>query len=252
MQTLREEGRSWLVRYAQRRPWRRLGSVTALGFVTMLIAIPKYTAQTLRKGVHVELPVTSSAVAMPDADKADALIVAVTANGTVYIGIDRTTPAALAQQVKTILFNHTEQKLFIKVDARIPYANVMKVLDAVRSAGVAAPNLLTDQHESPQPGVILPPKGLEVWLAPPAPSAPGAESILVQLKSGQQNPLLNIGNHDVPWEALRPRLVQLFENRSQRVVVLKSDGLLPFAQVVHVIDVCRSTGAKVVLVTSAT
>jgi hypothetical protein len=33
------------------------------------------------------------------------------------------------------------------------------------------------------------------------------------------------------------------------VVLVKANGRLPFAQVVHVIDMCRSTGANVVLAT---
>jgi dethiobiotin synthetase len=39
------------------------------------------------------------------------------------------------------------------------------------------------------------------------------------------------------------------QNRSEKVVLVETGGILPFADVVDVIDICRLTGAKVVLVT---
>ena len=48
-------------------------------------------AQTpaLRKGVSVQMPVTTNAVAMPDADLADSLVVAVTFRGTVFLEVTK-------------------------------------------------------------------------------------------------------------------------------------------------------------------
>jgi len=240
---------SWIATNAQGTSWRRVWSVMFVVFVSILLAAPPCAAQALQKGVSVEEAVTRNAVAMPDADKAGALIVAVTRNGSVYLGIDPTTPAALAE--KRDLFSRAGEKLYVKADVRTPYASVMKVLIAVRTAGVTAPSLLTAQHETPVPGKLVPPKGLEVRVGPPLPS--GAESTVVQvLNSGQRGPMLKINQQDIPWAHLESRLRQLFESRGEKVVLVKADGLLPFANVVHVIDVCRSMGAKVFLVTPAT
>jgi biopolymer transport protein ExbD len=119
---------------------------------------PTIAAQTMQKGISVQLPVTSNAVAMPDADQEDALIVSVTDDGSVYFGVDPISPAALAEKVRDGLSNRTERKLYIKAEARTPYANVVKVLDAMRTAGVEAPNLLTAQRDSSGPGTLIPPK----------------------------------------------------------------------------------------------
>jgi biopolymer transport protein ExbD/biopolymer transport protein TolR len=240
-----EESMSWIATNSWGRPCRRVWSVTFVVFVTMLLAAPRCTAQALKKGISVELAVTHNAIAMPDADKEESLIVAVTRNGTVYLGIDRITPAALA--IKPSL---AQAKLYIKADAHTSYANVVKVLDAVRTAGITAPNLLTGQDETPELGKLLTPKGLEVLLGPPMPS--GAESTVVQiLSSGHSSPLLKINNEDVSWANLESRLSQFLQNRSEKVVLLKADGLLPFVQVVHAVDLCRAAGATVFLVTPA-
>jgi biopolymer transport protein ExbD len=223
-----------------------MSSVMFVVFVTMLFAAPRGTAQALRKGVHVELAVTRNAVAMPEADEEGAVIVAVTHSGSVYFGIDPITPAALAE--KPGLFG---QKLYVKADARTPYANVAEVLEAVRKAGVTAPNLLTGQQETPEPGKLVTPKGLEVRVGPPLPS--GAESTVVQiLNSDERQPLLKINNQDIPWANLESRLRQLLQKQSEKVVLVKADGVLPYTHIVHVIDVCRATGAKVFLATPAT
>jgi len=187
---------------------------------------------------------------MPDADKRDSLIVAVTANSRLYFGIDPTTPAALTEQVKSSPAIRAGEKLYIKADARTPYSSVMQVLNAARTAGVTAPNLLTAQPETPEPGKLVPPKGLEVLVGPPSPS--GAESTVVQvLSSGQQWPRLEINNEDIPWANLESRLRQLYQNHGEKVVLLSADGPTPYGNIVHVIDVCRATGAKVFLVAPA-
>ena len=239
----------WDATCIQEIPWRRVGNVAGVVLAIMLFAASRGTAQTLRKGVHVELAATHNAVAMPKADDEDAIILAVTQNGTVYLGIDPITPTALAE--KRDLFSRAREKLYIKADARTPYADVAKVLDAVRSAGVASLNLLTGQPETPEPGKLVSPKGLEVRVGPPLPS--GAKTTVVQvLSSGQQGPQLKLNDEDIPWANLESRLRQYLQNHPLDLVLLKADGLLLYGDVVHVIDACRSMVAKVFLITPAT
>ena len=210
--------------------------------------VPADAAQAMQKGISVRLPVTSNAVSMPDADQEGALIVSVTDDGSVYLGVDPISPAALAEKVTGGLSGRTGKKLYIKTDGRTPFAKVVNVLDAARTAGVEAPNLLTAQQDSLEPGTLVPPKGLEVLLGPPLPT--GSDAIVVQaLNSGEQWPTLKINNDYVPWATLQNTLRQLLQNRSEKVVLVRAEGLLPFAHVVHVIDMCRSTGASVFLVT---
>jgi biopolymer transport protein ExbD/TolR len=85
-------------------------------------------AQPMQKGVSVKLPVSSNAVLLPDADKEDSLILSVTDDGTVYFGVDPISPAVLAEKVKGDVSRRAEKKLYIKADARTPYANVIKVM----------------------------------------------------------------------------------------------------------------------------
>jgi biopolymer transport protein TolR len=213
----------------------------------MASVMPSASAQSpaMRRGVSVQLPVTSNAAPMPEADSQDAWIVAVTAEGSFYFGIDPVTPEGLLNQMKTRPRNR-DQKLYIKADARVPFADVEKMFSVARVDFFESSVLLTSQKDSSAPGTMVPPKGLEVLLVPPA----GSQSAEVQLiNSGQQTPILKINNRQIPLANLQNMLTQIFQNQTQKVVQLKADGQLPLADVVHAIDACHSTGAKVVLPT---
>jgi biopolymer transport protein ExbD len=211
--------------------------------LVLATALSQGNAQQLRQGVGVQLTTTRNASSMPDADNQDAWIVAVTADGSLYFGIDQVTPSSLADEMKRLPRNR-EQKLYIKADARAPFADVERTLSAGREVWFESAVFLTSQPESPAPGIMVPPKGLEVLLGPLS------NSIVVQVSNdGHQGTTLKINNQQIPAAALQATLTQLFQNRSEKAVAVNADGQLPFADVVQVIDSCRSAGAKIALAT---
>jgi len=115
----------------------------------------------LQAGVSVQLPVTGNAVAVPKADNQDALVVALTADGRTYLGVDRLATSALADRVKKLLSARSDKTLFIKADARVPYARVVEVMDAVRNSGVDLLTFLTAQQDTVGSRPLAP-KGLEM------------------------------------------------------------------------------------------
>ena len=132
--------------------------------VTMLAAVPGAVFSQnipLQQGVSVQLPVTASAVAVPRADNQDALVVAVTADGTTYLGVDRVATSALADRVRTLLSARSDKTLYIKADARVPYARVVEIMDAVRTTGVDRLTFLTAQQDTVGSRPVAP-RGLEM------------------------------------------------------------------------------------------
>jgi biopolymer transport protein ExbD len=155
---------SWLKRNNLARMKNTVGRLTLLAVVTAVSFIPRSAAQAMQKGISVKLAPTSSAVPVPDADQQDALIITVTDTGKLYFGIDPVMPDALAEKLEAGSSHHT-QTLYIKADARAPYASVLKVLDAAHTAGVAGVTLLTTQLKTRQSGTVVPPEGIEIDLA---------------------------------------------------------------------------------------
>jgi biopolymer transport protein ExbD len=101
----------------------------------------------LKAGIHVELAPTKSAPPRPDADNENVLHVAITDDGSVYVDAEPITPGALAARLKSRLSSRTDTKLFIKPDARTPYAAVAAVLDVARP-GFSAPTLVAGHPET--------------------------------------------------------------------------------------------------------
>ena len=120
----------------------------------------------LQRGVSVQMPVTSNAVAVPRADSQDALVVALTEDGTAYLRGDRISTPALAERIRSILATRNEKTLYIKADARVPYARVVEIIDAMQKSGVEGLTLLTSQQDASDQGKrLVPPKGLEMRVA---------------------------------------------------------------------------------------
>ena len=86
---------------------------------------------------------------MQDADKEDALLVAVMRDGKVYFGNDQVAPDQLTQKIKDKLTNKTDKRVYLKADARAKYGSVVDVVDNVRAAGVDDLGLLTEQKKTP-------------------------------------------------------------------------------------------------------
>jgi biopolymer transport protein ExbD/biopolymer transport protein TolR len=85
---------------------------------------------------------------MPDADKEDALIVAVMRTGDVFFGNDKLPNLEqLTSKIKDRLANKSDKRVYIRADARAKFGRVVEVVDDIRAAGVDQLGLLTDQRK---------------------------------------------------------------------------------------------------------
>ncbi len=134
-----------------------MGAVSDAVFAQSGVNVP------LQQGVSVQLAVTSNAVAVPNADKQDALVVALTADGSIYLRANRVPTPDLANSVKSILSTRKDKTLYVKADARVPYARLVEIIDAVQKSGVEGLTFLTAQQDAADQGRRpVSPKGLEL------------------------------------------------------------------------------------------
>ena len=110
----------------------------------VLLIIFMVITPMLNNKVNVDLANTTTATAMDDASKSDAVIVAITRDSRVYLGTDQTSIANLGAQVKDALQNQTSKIVYFRADARAHYGTVMDAIDAVRTAGVEEVGMLTE------------------------------------------------------------------------------------------------------------
>jgi biopolymer transport protein ExbD len=120
----------------------------------VLLIIFMVITPMLTKGAQVELVRTKNPIAMKDADKEDAILVAIVRNGDIFVspGNKRMSLEELPSRVRDLQTNKLDKTVYIKADARSKYERVEEVVDSLRSAGVDQLGLLTEQIPQDRPG----------------------------------------------------------------------------------------------------
>jgi biopolymer transport protein ExbD/biopolymer transport protein TolR len=114
----------------------------------VLLIIFMVITPMLQNKVVIDMASVVNPVAMPDADKEDAIVVAITRDGGVFQGQNHTSLDVLGGQVREKLADNPGAKtIFIRADARAEYLQVENAIDAVRTAGVEDVGLLTQKRD---------------------------------------------------------------------------------------------------------
>ena len=111
----------------------------------VLLIILMVITPMLSKGISVEMAKTNNPSAMQNADKEDAILVAISRDGRTYLGTDQMTPESLPGKVKDLLTNRLDKTVYVRSDARARYERVVEVVDNLRAAGVDQLGLLTEE-----------------------------------------------------------------------------------------------------------
>jgi biopolymer transport protein ExbD/biopolymer transport protein TolR len=113
----------------------------------VLLIIFMVITPMLNNKVNVEIPKANMAKVMEDANKEDAVVVAVTRDGKTYLGANQITLDDLGPKISSMLENKTNKEVYMRADIRANYGKVMDAVDGVRSAGVSELGLLTDKRD---------------------------------------------------------------------------------------------------------
>ena len=113
----------------------------------VLLIIFMVVTPMLQKGVSVDMAKVNNAEDMQNADKDDAIILAVTRDGKMYLGSKQIALSEITTSVKDQIANRLDKTVFVRSDARAKYGDVVKAVDEVRSAGVDNLGLLTEKNQ---------------------------------------------------------------------------------------------------------
>lgn len=117
------------------------------------VAAQDPTKPVLRPGIRVQMSTVSQAVEVPEADAENAIVVVITKVGKLFLG---------TQPVETSALRDLKAgTVYVKVDARAPFQNVLTVLDALHGKSVI---LLTAPLSHPAKDKMMAPFGVRVRL----------------------------------------------------------------------------------------
>ena len=113
----------------------------------VLLIIFMVITPMLQNKVQIDMAQVVNTQNMPDADKDDAIVVAVTRDGRIFLGQNLVDPSQLGSLIREKLTDKTDKTIFVRADARAQYKAVEDAIDDVRTAGVEEVGLLTQKKE---------------------------------------------------------------------------------------------------------
>ncbi len=117
----------------------------------VLLIIFMVITPMLQKTTPVDLAMTNNAHEMKEADRDDAIVVAVTRDGSIFLNNAKVGKDDVTGLVKDKLTGRLDHTVYVKSDARAKYGDVVAVVDEIRSAGVDSLGLLTERAQSKTP-----------------------------------------------------------------------------------------------------
>ncbi len=118
----------------------------------VLLIIFMVITPMLQNKVQVDMAKVDNPTSMPDADKEDAIVVAITRDGGVFLGQNKVAVSELGGLVRDKLADKPGKTIFVRADARAQFRAVEDAIDAVRTAGVDDVGLLTQKREDRRSG----------------------------------------------------------------------------------------------------
>jgi biopolymer transport protein ExbD len=113
----------------------------------VLLIIFMVVTPLLQKGVSVDLAKTKNPREMREADRDDAVVVAVTRDGKIFLADQQLPKETLSDKVRDLLQAKVDKTVYIRSDRRAKYGEVVDVVDIVRTSGVDTVGLLTTRIE---------------------------------------------------------------------------------------------------------
>jgi biopolymer transport protein ExbD len=113
----------------------------------VLLIIMMIVAPMLQKGVDVKLPTAANTVDKPETQ--DQTVVAVSADGRLFLNSVEVPENALVQRVQDALESKKAKIVLIKADEDAPYGRVMAAMDSLRKAQVEDMGLVTERKIKP-------------------------------------------------------------------------------------------------------
>ena len=113
----------------------------------VLLIIFMVITPMLQKDHPVNMAKAENPRDMADAEKEDAVVVAISRDGKVFIGNNPVNMDELTTKVKDMIANKVDKTVYLKSDAQAKYGDVVKVVDNVRAAGVESLGLLAEKLE---------------------------------------------------------------------------------------------------------
>jgi biopolymer transport protein TolR len=114
----------------------------------VLLIIFMITTPLLQSGITVNLPKAKNPLEAPEAEKKEAVVVAVNREGRLYLAKTQISDSELYDYLlKKFSGSEISREIFLKADQALSYGRVVEVVNNCRRAGVERIGLMADKEE---------------------------------------------------------------------------------------------------------
>jgi biopolymer transport protein TolR len=127
----------------QKEPISEINVTPLVDVMLVLLIIFMVTAPMIQQGVEVDLPQTSQKGSLSIEEKD--VVVTINAKKEIFIGKVKIGPDELDEKLKAIFENKSVKIAYLQSDQKVDYGFVVKVMNALKNAGVSNVGLVTEQ-----------------------------------------------------------------------------------------------------------
>jgi biopolymer transport protein TolR len=114
----------------------------------VLLIIFMITTPLLQTGITVNLPKAKNPLDAPDADKKEAVIVALNREGRIYLAKTPITEADLSEYLsRKFSGGEINKTIYLKADTAVAYGRVVDIVNQCRKSGVDRIGLMTEKEK---------------------------------------------------------------------------------------------------------
>lgn len=113
----------------------------------VLLIIFMITTPLLQSGITVNLPKAKNPLDAPDADSKDAVIVALTREGRVYLAKSPISEDELMTILTERFTGEMNKTMYLKADQAVAYGRVVQIVNQCRKAGVEKIGLMAEKEK---------------------------------------------------------------------------------------------------------
>ena len=123
-----------------------VSAFAAVMFALVAMFLAPATVVDLPKHASVDFAKVLHPAPMTGADREDALEIAVTRDGQIWLGTNQVNAEYLPAAIRERVSHGAERKVYIRADMRAKYGTVKLALNSVRSAGIENVAFLVDKR----------------------------------------------------------------------------------------------------------
>jgi biopolymer transport protein TolR len=124
-----------------RAPLSQINVTPLVDVMLVLLIIFMVTASIGQQGINVNLPRAHSE---PLQAQPDVVTVSIDKTGQVWLNTTRVTLSELRDQLKSQVSQQADKVVYLKSDASVSYGDFIRVVSAVKAAGVERLGMMTD------------------------------------------------------------------------------------------------------------